>query len=197
MGRIIFYLMLFFVLPTVALGQSVDEFKTKLAQPVIASDSISEPIVTVREYGRVAEVVAKAAKATVLTKISGYRLCIFLDNGENARVAAVEAKEQFELAFPDEKTYIAYENPYFKVTVGNCITSEEGIILMGLVSTVFPKAFLKNEDISLQDILDDSKVSGNILAPEVLEGEDVEGEFVVGVKSDIEVRVDVDVENNV
>ena len=36
-----------------------------------------------------------------------------------------------------------YENPYFRVTVGNCLTLEEAIILKGRVSGTFPKAFPK------------------------------------------------------
>ena len=44
-------------------------------------------------------------------------------------------------------------NPYFTVTAGDCVTAEEAIILMGRVRGVFPKAFLKNEELSVADLV--------------------------------------------
>ena len=49
---------------------------------------------------------------------------------------------------------MGYENPYFKVSVGNCLTAEEAIILKGRVSASFPKAFLKNEEIAVSDLVE-------------------------------------------
>ena len=46
-----------------------------------------------------------------------------------------------------------YENPYFKVAVGNCLTAEEAIILKGKIASTFPKAFVKSEEFSMADLL--------------------------------------------
>ena len=70
------------------------------------------------------------------------------------REGAFEAKKLFEETFPDVKVYMGYENPYFKVSVGNCLTAEEAIILKGRVSATFPKAFLKNEEIAVSDLVE-------------------------------------------
>lgn len=35
--------------------------------------------------------------------------------------------------------YPVYENPYFKVAVGNCLTAEEAIILKGKIAIDFPQ----------------------------------------------------------
>lgn len=86
--------------------------------------------------------------------VAGYRVCIFSDNGPEAREGAFEAKKLFEETFPDVKVYMGYENPYFKVSVGNCLTAEEAIILKGRVSATFPKAFLKNEEIAVSDLVE-------------------------------------------
>ena len=48
---------------------------------------------------------------------------------------------------------MVYDTPYFKVTVGDCLTAEEAIVLKGKVSATFPKAFVKNEEVSLADLL--------------------------------------------
>ena len=48
---------------------------------------------------------------------------------------------------------MVYENPYFKVTAGDCLTSEEAIILKGRVQGVFPKAYVKNEELTAADLV--------------------------------------------
>ncbi len=48
---------------------------------------------------------------------------------------------------------MTYNAPYFTVTAGDCVTAEEAIILMGRVRGVFPKAFLKNEELSVADLV--------------------------------------------
>ena len=83
------------------------------------------------------------------TKIPGYRVRIFLDNGQNARASANGAIARFREIYPDIPAYLSYENPYFKVTVGNCLTSEEAIILLGKIRDAFDRAFLVREEISL------------------------------------------------
>ena len=42
---------------------------------------------------------------------------------------------------------MGYDIPYFKVSVGNCLTPEEAIILKERVSATFPKAFVKREEL--------------------------------------------------
>ena len=63
------------------------------------------------------------------------------------------AEQLFEENYPGIKVYMVYENPYFKVAVGDCLTTEEAIILKGRVSSAFPKAFVKNETLSIADLL--------------------------------------------
>ncbi len=130
-------------------AQSLDTFRQQLAQP----DESSEARVVVTEYGDAADAVARASKANTRLHLRGYRVCIFFDNGQDARAGAVEAKELFEEHYPGVRVYMVYENPYFKVTAGDCLTTEEAIILKGRISEHFPKAFLKSEELSITDLL--------------------------------------------
>ncbi len=66
---------------------------------------------------------------------------------------AFAAIRTFEENFPDIPLYNGYESPYFRVSVGNCTTSEEAIILLERVRSHFPKAFVKQEQLSLADLL--------------------------------------------
>ena len=119
-------------------AQSLDAFKERLAAPV-ASDA--------------ARAVNEASRAGARLRFPGYRVCIFFDNGQDARAGAIAAKQLFEENYPGIKVYMVYENPYFKVAVGDCLTTEEAIILKGRVSSAFPKAFVKNETLSIADLL--------------------------------------------
>ena len=49
--------------------------------------------------------------------------------------------------------YLVYENPYFKVSAGNCVTSEEAIVLLGKIRSQFPEAYLMREDLTVADLI--------------------------------------------
>lgn len=135
---------------TPARTQTLELFKQRIAQPT-ATDGAR---VTAAEYGDAAEAVARAERNPTRLTFRGYRICIFLDNGQNARAEAMRAKTLFEETFPDTKVYLAYDNPYWRVTAGNCLTAEEAILLRGKVLSTFPKTFLKNEELALSDLLE-------------------------------------------
>ena len=145
---------LLFALPllllSVAAGaQSLERFKQQLAQPAGAGGAR----VTATEHGTAAQAVSRAARRNSRKSVHGYRVCIFFDNSPNARAEATKAKEEFTERFPEVNVYLTYDNPYWRVTVGDCLSSEEAIILRGRVAGAFPKAFLKNEELALADLL--------------------------------------------
>ena len=134
-------------------AQSLDAFKERLAAPVASDAAFGTAKVAVTECGDAARAVNEASRAGARLRFPGYRVCIFFDNGQDARAKAVEAKTLFEEHFPGIRVYMVYENPYFKVTVGDCLTSEEAIILKGKIASTFPKAFVKSEEFSMADLL--------------------------------------------
>ena len=71
------------------------------------------------------------------------------DKISDAVLDALLAQENFSQLFPEEQTYLTYENPYFKVAVGNCVSQEEAIVLLGRVRRSFPKAFMMRENIDI------------------------------------------------
>jgi hypothetical protein len=84
--------------------------------------------------------------------ISGYRVRIFFDNKQTARVESENALKKFEKMFPDILAYRTYTNPYFKVTVGDCRTKSEAMLLLGRIKKAFPSAFVVKENISFPTI---------------------------------------------
>ena len=59
--------------------------------------------------------------------LTGYRIRIFFDNKQTARVESEETLKRFESMYHDLVAYRTYANPYFKVTVGDFRTRSEAV----------------------------------------------------------------------
>ena len=77
--------------------------------------------------------------------LSGYRVRIFFDNRQSARVASEETLKRFESLYHDVVAYRTYANPYFKVTVGDFRTKSEAMALLERIRYEFPSAFVVKE----------------------------------------------------
>ena len=110
--------------------------------------TIINETVHINEQGDAATIVNKNLNVAPKA-VNGYRIVIFMSNSQSARRDAVATQENATLLFPQERSYLTYENPYFKVAVGNCTTQEEAIILLGRLRGKFPKAFIMREHIEI------------------------------------------------
>lgn len=106
--------------------------------------------VHVTEFGDAATIIERNLKAEPQT-ISGYRVVIFMKNAQSARREAVVIQDSLAQRFPQEQSYLTYENPYFKLSVGNCTTPEEAMTLLGRLRATFPKAFVVRENINVEE----------------------------------------------
>ena len=145
MKRIILILTL--LMTTVGVGaQNLDLFRQSLAQ------SQNGATIVVQEQGDASAAVASATIQTQRSNVRGYRIGIFYDNSQDARERAAEAEQMFRASFPSIPIYKDYRNPYFIVTVGNCLTQEEATILWGRVKTIFPKAHISRTEFSIAEL---------------------------------------------
>lgn len=125
--------------------------KERLASPA-QRDSLTvvNEVVRVSEQGDAAAIVNKNLQVESKA-VNGYRIVIFMSNTQMARRDALAAQENFAQLFPQQPSYITYENPYFKVAVGNCTSHEEAMILLGRLRSIFPKAFIMRENIEMSE----------------------------------------------
>lgn len=116
-------------------------------------------VLSANEHGSNAEVVlhqtdsiysamSSHLKDNAARTLSGYRIRIFFDNKQTARVASEEALKKFESLFHDVSAYRSYANPYFKVTVGDFRTRSEAMSYLERIRKDFPSAFVVKENIS-------------------------------------------------
>lgn len=134
-------------------AQNLGSFKLSLAEPSIDTLSGRTATVTLTEDPQARAALAQSRLLGAKWRVSGWRICIFSDNAADARSRAHEAIARFEEHYPSTPIYDEYASPYFRVSVGNCLTSEEAIILLQQVKPHFPKAFIKQEQLSLSDLL--------------------------------------------
>lgn len=81
--------------------------------------------------------------ASALT--DGYRIRIFFDNKQDARNASLESEERFRRLFPGYNTYRTFQNPFFKVTVGDFRTKVDAQKALQDIVRTFPSAFIVKE----------------------------------------------------
>ena len=85
-------------------------------------------------------------------KITGYRVRIFFDNSQEARVRSEAVAREFAAEHPDVKVYRSHINPYFKVTVGDFRSRIEAMAFAKTISDKYPSVFLVKESIQYPEI---------------------------------------------
>ena len=103
--------------------------------------------VEIYQYHEVATSLRKQIQTNSRRVMNGYRVRIFFDNRQTARIESEEMLEKFESMYHDVKAYRTYVNPYFKVTVGDFRTKSEAMELLSRIKRDFPSAFVVKENI--------------------------------------------------
>jgi hypothetical protein len=86
------------------------------------------------------------------TGIVGYRIHIFFDSGNNSKSKAYSIKTQFMAEYPDVEAYIIYQEPNYKVKVGDFRTRIDAQRFQKEISNEYKNAFIIKEIINLPKI---------------------------------------------
>lgn len=138
-------------------GQRIASFKERLS----TSRDLSHATVHIKEYGSAADAVRKYDNASKPAKVNGYRVRIFFDNGQNARGQALATQTRFRNEFPGIPTYLVYENPSYMVTVGNCASIDEALMLWNRARNSFNTAFIWRGEIPMSEIMRQEAIPQN------------------------------------
>ncbi len=84
--------------------------------------------------------------------IIGYRIHIFFDSGNNSKSKAYSIKSQFMAEYPDVEAYIVYQEPNYKVKVGDFRTRLDAQRFQDQISNQYKNAFIIKEMINLPKI---------------------------------------------
>jgi len=121
--------------------------KSSFAQDTL---SFSGPSMIVHKDPRIEPLVKKQAEINERSKkvsgrtMRGYRLLVL---NTNNRDEAIAAKAKIYTHFPDQKAYLTYQSPFFKLKAGNFQTRDEAKRYQSLMNTLFPKGVFIVSDI--------------------------------------------------
>lgn len=80
--------------------------------------------------------------------IPGFRINIFFQSGNNSKTNAYQVKSNFMNKYPDTEAYVVYEEPNFKVKVGDFRTRMEARGFLQQIKADFPEAFVIKDQIN-------------------------------------------------
>ncbi len=128
-------------------------FQAGFSQDRAVVDTASRSVI-VRKDPRVDVLVKKQAATNAAIKKSsartakGYRLMVM---STNKRDEAIAAKSKLYSYYPDLKSYLLYQSPFFKLKVGNFKTRDEAEKYRKSMAPLFPKGvFIVNDTIEVK-----------------------------------------------
>jgi hypothetical protein len=116
-----------------------------------------EPVTFVNDF-RVNSLVDKHIEYNKIIPVNGFRINIFSQSGNHSRSGAMAVQAAFSERFPNLKSYVSFEEPYFRVNVGNFRTRLEASAALENLKASYPQAFLVRDVLNVRDLLEISKI---------------------------------------
>lgn len=84
--------------------------------------------------------------------LPGYRIHLYMDAGNRARLNTQRERAEFEDRYPDVRAYVVYEAPYFKLRVGDFRTRLDARRFLERVRRQYPGAYIVRDQINFPDL---------------------------------------------
>lgn len=123
---------------TVSNGQSIGRVRADL-----------KPEIQVTETPDAERIISYFDSQPRQPKVTMYAVRLFSDNSQSARASAHSAANRFENLMEGIEPRVTYEIPYFRVTAGRFIDRTDAVALCGKVLGAFPKAFVVEEEVTI------------------------------------------------
>ena len=81
-------------------------------------------------------------------KLTGYRIRVYFDNGQNARTRSEAIARSVSNTYPGIGVYRTFESPNYKVSVGDFRTKDEALKVFHSLKASYPTALLLKETIN-------------------------------------------------
>ncbi|MFT4526365.1 MAG: hypothetical protein ACI85F_002538 [Bacteroidia bacterium] len=150
------------LMPFFGLGQDVLEFVR------------DNPRLTVEhESDRLDSLLAKRARVDLANPtMKGYRVQVFSGSGNEARQKANQLRSEFLQLYPNIATHLVFQQPNFKVRIGDLRTELEAIRLKKEIGYDYPNGFVVRDMIDLPPLPEQDEEREEELEPELKEGSD-------------------------
>ncbi len=86
----------------------------------------------------------------------GFRLEIYFNSDNKAREQAVKVRNEFNLVFPDIRSYLLFQTPNFKVRIGDFRNRSEALKTKAYIASKYPNAFIVKDIIRFPELVTES-----------------------------------------
>jgi hypothetical protein len=83
--------------------------------------------------------------------VPGYRIRIYSESGIGAKHQQQQVRARFLSLYPGIDAYNRYDEPYFKIYVGDCRTRSDALKLHDLIDNNFPNSIIIPDNINLKN----------------------------------------------
>jgi hypothetical protein len=115
---------------------------------LIARQALNGSVVKIKQSPDIVTLMQSHIANASQKKISGYRIRIFFDNKQDARIKSENIRQSFAQSFPGVGVYWTYDAPYFKVTVGDLRSKSDAMKMLKRLQVSYPSAFIVREHIN-------------------------------------------------
>ncbi len=84
--------------------------------------------------------------------VPGYRVHLFMDSGNRARLNTQKEQAAFEEKYTEQRSYIVYEEPYFKLRAGDFRTRLDARRFLEKIRRDYPAAYIVVDWINYPDL---------------------------------------------
>lgn len=153
MKKILLTLLLVLVSGAVLRAQEfrVDTMKVSQVDSTLVGRNVLSVLgsgVTVNQSSAMRSALDRYVQNNANKKLSGYRIRVYFENGQNARARSEAIARSVSNAYPGMGVYRTFESPNFKVMVGDFRTKDEALKVYQSLKASYPTALLLKDTIN-------------------------------------------------
>lgn len=153
MKKILLTLLLVLVSGAVLRAQEfrVDTMKVSRVDSTLVGRNVLSVLgsgVTVNQSSAMRSALDRYVQNNANKRLSGYRIRVYFENGQNARARSEAIARSVSNAYPGMGVYRTFESPNFKVMVGDFRTKDEALKVYQSLKASYPTALLLKDTIN-------------------------------------------------
>jgi hypothetical protein len=149
------FLSILLVLLSVAMGSAqefrVDTMKVSRVDSTLLGRNVLSVLgsgVSVNQTPAMRSALDRYVQNNASKKLTGYRIRVYFENGQNARARSEAIARFVSNAYPGIGVYRTFESPNFKVMVGDFRTKDEALKVYQSLKASYPTALLLKDTIN-------------------------------------------------
>ena len=149
------FLSILLVLLSVAMGSAqefrVDTMKGSRVDSTLLGRNVLSVLgsgVSVNQTPAMRSALDRYVQNNASKKLTGYRIRVYFENGQNARARSEAIARSVSNAYPGIGVYRTFESPNFKVMVGDFRTKDEALKVYQSLKASYPTALLLKDTIN-------------------------------------------------